>query len=128
MRPDGRLSLTFATIAGRAYRVLYKDDNTGEAQAFAAALGLFALGLTAKPMLVTLPLTLILLDVWPLGRIERGAAWGRLLGEKLAIVDPARRFTLIESTGKKCRFLEHVREARKAGFNKVFIETRVKQN
>jgi 16S rRNA (guanine527-N7)-methyltransferase len=32
-------------------------------------------------------------------------------GIPLAIVDPGRHYTLIESTGKKCRFLEHVREA-----------------
>ncbi len=32
------------------------------------ALVFFALGLMAKPMLVTLPVTLLLLDVWPLGR------------------------------------------------------------
>jgi 16S rRNA (guanine527-N7)-methyltransferase len=32
-------------------------------------------------------------------------------GIPLAIVDPARQFTLIEATGKKCRFLEHVRDA-----------------
>ena len=32
--------------------------------------GLFGLGLTAKPMLVTLPCTLLLLDGWPLGRFE----------------------------------------------------------
>ncbi len=32
-------------------------------------------------------------------------------GIPLAIVEPGRRFTLIDSTGKKCRFLEHVREA-----------------
>ncbi|HEY3129954.1 MAG TPA: tetratricopeptide repeat protein [Acidobacteriota bacterium] len=31
---------------------------------------LFALGLMAKPMLVTLPLTLLLLDYWPLGRFD----------------------------------------------------------
>ena len=31
-------------------------------------------------------------------------------GVPLAIVAPHRHFTLIESTGKKCRFLEHVRE------------------
>lgn len=31
-------------------------------------------------------------------------------GVPLAIVEPHRHFTLIESTGKKCRFLEHVRE------------------
>lgn len=32
-------------------------------------------------------------------------------GIPLAIVEPQRHFSLIESTGKKCRFLEHVREA-----------------
>ena len=31
---------------------------------------LFALGLMAKPMLVTLPLVLLLLDYWPLGRLS----------------------------------------------------------
>jgi len=31
---------------------------------------LFALGLAAKPMLVTLPFVLLLLDFWPLGRVE----------------------------------------------------------
>jgi tetratricopeptide (TPR) repeat protein len=31
---------------------------------------LFALGLMAKPMLVTLPFVLLLLDVWPLGRLS----------------------------------------------------------
>jgi Flp pilus assembly protein TadD len=34
------------------------------------ALGFFALGLMSKPMLVTLPVILLLLDVWPLGRIS----------------------------------------------------------
>jgi len=33
---------------------------------------LFALGLMAKPMLVTLPLVLLLLDVWPLDRVSLG--------------------------------------------------------
>jgi 16S rRNA (guanine527-N7)-methyltransferase len=36
-------------------------------------------------------------------------------GIPLAIVEPQRHFTLIESTGKKCRFLEHVREALELG-------------
>jgi len=35
------------------------------------ALGLFAAGLTVKPMLVTLPFALLLLDWWPLGRTLR---------------------------------------------------------
>jgi tetratricopeptide (TPR) repeat protein len=38
----------------------------------AAVAALFALGLAAKPMLVTLPFVLLLLDWWPLGRL-RGA-------------------------------------------------------
>jgi len=35
---------------------------------YAAALGLFCLGLMSKPMIVTLPLLLFLLDLWPLRR------------------------------------------------------------
>jgi tetratricopeptide (TPR) repeat protein len=37
---------------------------------YALALLLFALGLMAKPMLVTLPFVLLLLDWWPLGRLQ----------------------------------------------------------
>ncbi len=40
-----------------------------------------ALGLMSKPMLVTLPFVLLLLDVWPLGRLER-TPLGRLVLEK----------------------------------------------
>jgi tetratricopeptide (TPR) repeat protein len=35
----------------------------------------FALGLMAKPMVVTLPFALLLLDIWPLRRIELRAGW-----------------------------------------------------
>ena len=37
---------------------------------FRASLGAFALALLSKPMAVTLPFVLLLLDVWPLGRIS----------------------------------------------------------
>lgn len=37
---------------------------------FATALALFALGLMAKPMLVTLPFVMLLLDFWPLSRFH----------------------------------------------------------
>jgi tetratricopeptide (TPR) repeat protein len=57
---------------------------------------LLALGLLAKPMLVTLPAILLLLDVWPLGRAPWRPAdtpietpprsWGRLLAEKLPLL------------------------------------------
>jgi tetratricopeptide (TPR) repeat protein/succinate dehydrogenase hydrophobic anchor subunit len=42
------------------------------------ALGCFALGLMSKPMLVTLPFVLLLLDFWPLGR---NAGCGRLMAK-----------------------------------------------
>lgn len=50
--------------------------------------GVFLLGLMAKPMLVTLPLVLVLLDYWPLGRWGRrepitGSFFGRPLVEKI---------------------------------------------
>lgn len=40
---------------------------------YALALVLFALGLMAKPMLVTLPFVLLLIDWWPLGRLSCAA-------------------------------------------------------
>jgi protein O-mannosyl-transferase len=48
---------------------------------------LFALGLLAKPMLVTLPLLLLLLDVWPLERLSPDlASFRRRLVEKLPLL------------------------------------------
>ena len=46
----------------------------------------FALGLTAKPMLVTLPLVLLLLDYWPLGRHEDRANPPRRSGNLVSLV------------------------------------------
>ncbi|HKJ23691.1 MAG TPA: tetratricopeptide repeat protein, partial [Myxococcota bacterium] len=48
--------------------------------------GLFALGLAAKPMLVTLPCVLLLLDAWPLGRLGSAAAVRRAVLEKLPLL------------------------------------------
>jgi protein O-mannosyl-transferase len=49
------------------------------------ALGL-ALGLTAKPMLVTLPATLVLLDYWPLGRLRSTRDLWTRVREKLPLL------------------------------------------
>ena len=43
-------------------------------RSFAFVAILFTLGLLAKPLLVVLPLILLLLDWWPLGRIRRGGS------------------------------------------------------
>lgn len=45
---------------------------------------LFALGLMCKPMLVTLPFTLLLLDAWPLQRLDRQTVRARVM-EKLPL-------------------------------------------
>jgi tetratricopeptide (TPR) repeat protein len=56
---------------------------------------LFALGLMSKPILVTLPFVLLLLDYWPLGRLTAGRAdkplaasqtWRRLIVEKIPLL------------------------------------------
>ena len=53
-----------------AYRRWVENPNRGR---YALVAALLALGLMSKPMLVTLPCVLVLLDVWPLGRLARGA-------------------------------------------------------
>jgi Tfp pilus assembly protein PilF len=50
--------------------------------AYLVCLGCFALGLLAKPMLVTTPLLLLLLDEWPLGR-RAILGWRSCIWEKL---------------------------------------------
>lgn len=56
---------------------------------YTLVLALFALGLMAKPMVVTLPFALLLLDVWPLHRLELGERWLRsialLVREKIPL-------------------------------------------
>ena len=45
---------------------------------YALSLALFALGLMSKPMLVTLPFVLLLLDFWPLGRLHPSGVQGSM--------------------------------------------------
>ena len=57
-------------------------NDRGWKLSYGLALGFFLLGLMAKPMLVTLPCALLLLDYWPLGRF-RSVSFGCLLKEKI---------------------------------------------
>ena len=50
----------------------FKIQNSKFKLHYGLSLLCFALGLMAKPMLVTLPFVLLLLDYWPLGRLEFG--------------------------------------------------------
>lgn len=69
------LSTFFGVITMLAY-VRYVE-NPGALRYVLTLLG-FALALLSKPMMVTLPLILLLLDFWPLGRMK----WGRCTVEK----------------------------------------------
>lgn len=62
------LSGFFGLLALVAYTAYTRKPGVGR---YAAVAVLFALGLLAKPMLVTLPILLLLLDWWPLGRGPR---------------------------------------------------------
>jgi len=68
---------TFFWIATMGAYALYVER--GGARRYALVAALFVAGLAAKPMLVTLPAVLLLLDVWPLGRTAsrslRALAW-----------------------------------------------------
>ena len=68
---------------------------------YAAVVIFFLLGLLAKPMLVTLPLVLLLLDYWPLGRMADGSCCRLMpphcngkafVGEANSLPAPVRRF------------------------------------
>jgi tetratricopeptide (TPR) repeat protein len=59
------LSAFFWILTTLAYVSWTQKRSTSR---YVAVLALFALGLMSKPMLVTLPFTLLLLDVWPLRR------------------------------------------------------------
>jgi protein O-mannosyl-transferase len=61
------LSAFFGLFALWAY-VVYAQQRS--AKFYWLSLGAFALGLLSKPMLVTLPLIMLLLDIWPLRRFQ----------------------------------------------------------
>jgi tetratricopeptide (TPR) repeat protein len=67
------LSTSFWLLSTAAY---VRWARTRLAGWYLATAGLFALGLLSKPMLVTLPLTLLLLDAWPLGRLPAPGSTG----------------------------------------------------
>ena len=53
---------------------------------YVAAILCFALGLMAKSMVATLPLVLLLLDYWPLGRLQSWRQFPSLLREKIPLL------------------------------------------
>jgi len=75
------LSAFFWILGMAAYGRYARQPSLGRYALVALAM---TLGLMAKPMVVTLPFVLLLLDVWPLERLRLEAGWTRRLG-RLAI-------------------------------------------
>ncbi|MBK7875737.1 MAG: tetratricopeptide repeat protein [Planctomycetes bacterium] len=72
------LSTAFGLVSLLAWE---RWARSGSRAGYALALVLLALGLCTKPMLVTWPFVLLLLDAWPFRRTDRG--WALLVVEKL---------------------------------------------
>jgi tetratricopeptide (TPR) repeat protein len=79
------LSTFFWLLAMLAYAQYVKKPGVAR---YLLTLLVFALGLMAKPMLVTLPFVLLLLDYWPLDRISRfqWKIFYRLVLEKIPFI------------------------------------------
>jgi len=80
------LSTFFALLALLSYAKYVEASKVQSPKSkvyFAWSLLAFALGLLAKPMLVTLPFVLLLLDFWPLERFSFSAFRFSLLSEKI---------------------------------------------
>ena len=84
----GLLSLIFYARYGRKRLGVEVRDNKARGVPvprpldYVLALIFFALGLMSKPMLVTWPFVMLLLDYWPLESFKRKSAW-RLVTEKI---------------------------------------------
>jgi len=80
------LSTLFWMLTMHAYVHYVSKPRFGR---YLAVIAVFALGLMSKPMLVTLPLVLLLLDVWPLDRVRFEAGqrqvWLRMFREKIPL-------------------------------------------
>jgi tetratricopeptide (TPR) repeat protein len=81
-RKDVLSGLFFSlALLAHAHRAERPDSRARSALVLACG----ALGLMAKPMLVTLPGVLLLLDFWPLGRLRRADQRRRALREKFLL-------------------------------------------
>jgi tetratricopeptide (TPR) repeat protein len=74
---------------------------------YAAMALVFSLGLMSKPMLVTLPFTLLLLDVWPLRRLNLGACGLPLRELRGLVVEKLPLFALVVGSSVVTAWVQH---------------------
>lgn len=101
------LSTFFWFLTMRLYVEYARAPGPGR---YTAVIAAFALGLLSKPMLVTLPFCLLLLDWWPLERLDAGSA-KRLAVEKapmfLMSVAASAVTVLAQRAGEAVASLDH---------------------
>ncbi len=91
------LSAFFWMLALGAYGLYVRRRG---AVRYAAVTAAFVLGLMSKPMVVTLPFALLLLDYWPLGRVDRTAPLGSVAGKTAGLA--AEKIPLFLITAVSC--------------------------
>ena len=86
------LSAFFLLLTLLAWTAWIRRPSIGR---YVLSLVFFALGLMSKPMLVTLPFAMVLLDLWPFQRLRIGAGEGSAVDKK----------SLVESLREKVPFI-----------------------
>ena len=89
--------MLFFLLALGAYRWFAMNPRIGRYLVVGA---LFALGLMAKPQVITLPLVLLLWDYWPLQRMFERARDTAAEGIPNAAAIPPRKLSWLISSGK----------------------------
>jgi hypothetical protein len=89
-----------AIIAFAKYALLPSADTKRRRLFYCLSMFVFLLGLLSKPMIVTLPFLLILLDVWPLRRVGTVAPF-QLFWEKVPFFALSTAFAVITSYTKE---------------------------
>jgi hypothetical protein len=85
-RNPGNLKFRRSNANGESKNAALENRAASSRIAYVLALIFFGLGLLSKPMLVTLPFVLLLIDLWPLGRLRRQKAnWATEGGEALPL-------------------------------------------
>lgn len=82
------LSTLFWMLAILAYTEYIRSPST---KSYTLIVGAFVIGLMSKPMLVTLPLALLLLDWWPMGRhLKHALSHASAIGKKEDVLPSVR--------------------------------------
>src|SRR5258706_3295717 len=104
------LSTFFLLLTLLAYgRYACSAATKARVRNYCLALSLFTLGLMSKPMLVSVPLALFLIDFWPLQRLQ-ATNWKKLLVEKIPFAGMAAVFCALtlKVQNKSTNMVEHL--------------------